>query len=68
MYLDATSDWGTIEPGRRADLVLLSVNPLDDIRNTTRIDAVVFGGRVIEKSELEAMIVRGRNAVMGGSQ
>jgi imidazolonepropionase-like amidohydrolase len=64
-YLLAKSDWGTIEPGKRADLVLLTANPLEDIRNTTRIDAVVFGGRVIERSELDAMIVRGRNAVMG---
>ena len=64
-FLHATSDWGTIEPGKRADLVLLSANPLSDIRNTTRIDAVVFGGRVIERAELDAMIARGRKAVMG---
>ena len=64
-YLQSGADWGTIAPGKRADLVLLSANPLEDIRNTTRIDAVVFGGRVIARSELGAMIVRGRNAVMG---
>jgi hypothetical protein len=64
-FLQATADWGTIEPGKRADLVLLAANPLEDIRNTTRIDAVVYGGRVIERAELDAMILRGRHAVMG---
>ena len=64
-FLQSTTDWGTIEPGKRADLVLLSANPLEDIRNTTRIDAVVFGGKVMERAELDAMIARGRTAVMG---
>jgi hypothetical protein len=64
-FLQATGDWGTIEPGKRADLVLLAANPLQAIRNTTRIDAVVFGGRVLERPELDAMILRGRRAVAG---
>ena len=64
-YLQASGDWGTIEPGRRADLVLLGANPLVDIRNTTRIDAVIFGGTVIERRELDGMIARGRGAVLG---
>jgi hypothetical protein len=62
-FLRSSADWGTIEPGKRADLVLLAANPLDDITNTMRIDAVVFGGRVLERRELDAMIARGRNAV-----
>ena len=37
---------GTIEAGQIADLVLLSANPLADIRNTRRIAAVV-GQRAI---------------------
>ena len=66
-FLQSTADWGTIEPGKRADFVLLSANPLADIRNTTKIDAVIFGGRVMERAELDAMILRGRKAVMGGA-
>ena len=64
-YLRATADWGTIAPGKRADLVLLAANPLDDITNTTRIDAVVYGGRVLDRAALERLIERGRDAVMG---
>lgn len=35
---------GTIEPGAFADLLVLAANPLDDIRNTRRIDSVWIGG------------------------
>ncbi len=38
-------DAGTIEPGKRADLVVLEGDPLDDIRNTRRIAAVYLAGR-----------------------
>lgn len=41
-------DMGTIETGKRADLVLLTANPLADIRNTTAIAMVVQGGAVHE--------------------
>ncbi len=35
---------GTIEVGKRADLVLLSANPLEDIRNTRQIAGVIHRG------------------------
>lgn len=36
---------GTIAPGRRADLVLLAANPLLDITNIARVEAVWIGGK-----------------------
>lgn len=39
------TDAGTIEPGRRADLVVLAGDPTQDIRNTRRIEAVFLAGR-----------------------
>jgi imidazolonepropionase-like amidohydrolase len=51
-------EWGRIEPGMRADLVLLSANPLEDIRNTTRIDAVCVGGQWLDRRELDRMLRR----------
>jgi hypothetical protein len=36
---------GTIEPGKRADLLLLSADPLADIRNLRRIETVIQEGR-----------------------
>jgi imidazolonepropionase-like amidohydrolase len=35
-----------IDPGKDADLVVLTANPLDDIANTERIEMVVKGGRI----------------------
>jgi imidazolonepropionase-like amidohydrolase len=35
---------GTLERGKRADFVVLNANPLDDIRNTRKIDSVWIGG------------------------
>jgi imidazolonepropionase-like amidohydrolase len=62
-FLGSTDQWGTIAPGKRADLVLLGANPLDDIRNTTQIEAVIFGGRLLERAELDALIARCRAAI-----
>jgi imidazolonepropionase-like amidohydrolase len=41
-------DLGVIERGKWADLVVLSANPLDDIRNTRRIDAVYVAGNKVQ--------------------
>jgi imidazolonepropionase-like amidohydrolase len=45
-------DAGTIEPGRRADLVVLEAGPLADIRNTRRIRLVMKEGRVWRPADL----------------
>ena len=36
---------GAVAVGKRADLVLLSADPVTDIRNTRRIELVMRGGR-----------------------
>jgi imidazolonepropionase-like amidohydrolase len=41
------SDRGTLEAGKKADFLILNGNPLDDIRNTTRIDRIYHGGRLV---------------------
>ena len=43
---------GTIEKGKRADLVLLEANPLVDIANTQRRAGVMLKGRYFRQSEL----------------
>jgi len=47
---------GTIEKGKLADLVLLDANPLEDIKNTRKIAAVVLSGRLIERAELDQVL------------
>jgi len=43
---------GKLEPGFRADLVLLDANPIADIRNVRRIFAVIQDGNVIDRTTL----------------
>ena len=45
-------DVGSIEPGKLADLVILDANPLDDLRNTVRIDRVMMNGRLYDGATL----------------
>ncbi|TMA77299.1 MAG: amidohydrolase family protein [Deltaproteobacteria bacterium] len=42
------SDRGTLEKGKRADLLVLAGNPLDDIRNTRKLVSVWHDGREIQ--------------------
>lgn len=42
--LHVSDQLGTIEKGKAADLLVLNANPLDDIRNTRKIDSVWIGG------------------------
>ncbi len=43
-FLNLEAQVGRIEPGMQADLVLLEADPLADIRNTRRIQAVMLSG------------------------
>jgi imidazolonepropionase-like amidohydrolase len=52
-----TSDrTGTVEEGKRADLVLLDGNPLTDIRNTGRRSGVMLRGRWLPQTEVESRL------------
>jgi imidazolonepropionase-like amidohydrolase len=55
-FLDKVDDFGTVENGKIADLVLLEANPLDDIRNTRKIAAVVANGRYHAREKLDRML------------
>jgi len=55
-FLEQEKSFGSIEPGKIADLVLLTANPLRDIHNTRKISAVIANGRLFVRKDLDAML------------
>jgi imidazolonepropionase-like amidohydrolase len=55
-FLGREKDLGTVEKGKIADLVLLEANPLEAIGNSRKIDAVVTGGKLLPKAELQKIL------------
>jgi len=50
-------DFGTVEVGKRADLILIGGNPFDDINNLKKIQGVMASGRWYDKHTLQRMII-----------
>jgi imidazolonepropionase-like amidohydrolase len=44
------TDTGTLQAGKNADMIVLDANPLDNITNTRRINAVYYRGQVVNRS------------------
>lgn len=48
------SDVGRVRPGALADLVIITADPTADIRNTRKVEAVIIGGRLVDRTARDA--------------
>lgn len=53
LYFKILAEAGTVEQGKRADLILLNGNPLEDLSNVARRAGVMAAGRWIPESEIQ---------------
>ncbi len=56
LYFDMENEIGRVKQNYIADLIILDKNPLDDIKNTLTIHAVIKNGKYWSKSELEKIL------------
>jgi imidazolonepropionase-like amidohydrolase len=56
-FLGMEASLGSVKPGKVADMVLLSANPLEDIRNTRKISIVVANGQVLDRAALNQILI-----------
>ena len=54
-YAGLEADFGTVEAGKVADLLLTDADPLRDVRHARRIQAVVMGGNVYDRAALDGL-------------
>jgi len=59
-FLGKLEEQGTVERGKFADLVLLDANPVDDIRNTEKIRAVILRGKLFDRAALDKLLAQVR--------
>jgi hypothetical protein len=55
-FLGQGSRWGTLEVGKRADVVLLGADPLRDIGAVRRVAAVCVNGYYLERADLDSLL------------
>ncbi len=61
-FLHATDSLGTLEAGKVADLVILDADPLADIHNIQRINAVIVRGQLVDSAARQKLLSGARSA------
>ncbi len=59
-FLGREDSQGTVEVGKRADLVLLDGDPSVDIRNVSRISSVILRGKLVKKPSIDLIVAKHR--------
>ena len=68
LALHESDSLGTLEVGKRADLLLLNANPLNNVQNVNRRAGVLLRGRWLPESELQSRLASVARAVSTGAR
>ncbi|WP_339657625.1 amidohydrolase family protein [uncultured Maribacter sp.] len=56
LFMGKEDEFGTVEVGKKASLILLDGNPLENITNTERISSVFLRGRYLDRNKLDELL------------
>ena len=51
--MNAEKDWGSLQPGRRANVLIVNGNPAEKISDTRQIDTVILKGKILNRPALK---------------
>jgi imidazolonepropionase-like amidohydrolase len=61
IFMNKKADFGSVEVGKLASLVLLNKNPLENIGNTKTIETVIIRGKVYNRRALDLMLEQAKS-------
>jgi imidazolonepropionase-like amidohydrolase len=62
IFLHQETEFGVVAVGRRADLLLLEANPLQDVKNVSKRAGVMVNGQWLTETELQRRLLDLRNS------
>ena len=61
IFMNKKADFGSVEAGKLASLVLLNKNPLENIENTKTIESVIVRGKVYNRKTLDLLLEQAKS-------
>jgi imidazolonepropionase-like amidohydrolase len=63
IFMNKEDNFGSVEVGKIASLILLNMNPLENIENTKSIETVIIRGIVYNRKTLDLMLEQSKSFV-----